>query len=114
MKTTAFAAGDMFLTNTPTPASPSTTSRRPETQLRRLLSHIRPIFGEYYRDPGELDLSAVLPGRGATLARYAQAARAQALSRMAEPRRTATLFAVARQLEIDGAVDLLDRAQRVE
>jgi len=39
---------------------------------------------------GTLDLSGVPAGRVATLARHAQAARAQALARMAEPRRTAT------------------------
>jgi len=62
---------------------------------------------------GELDLSAVPPGRVATLARHAQAARTQALSRMAEPRRTATLLAVARQLETDATDDMLDLLDRL-
>jgi len=62
---------------------------------------------------GELDLSAVPPGRVATLARNAQAARAQALSRMAEPRRTATLLAVARELETDATDDMLDLLDRL-
>ena len=62
---------------------------------------------------GELDLSAVPPGRVATLARHAQAARTQALTRMAEPRRTATLLAVARQLETDATDDLLDLLDRL-
>jgi len=62
---------------------------------------------------GELDLSAVPPGRVATLARHAQAARTQARSRMAEPRRTATLLAVARQLETDATDDMLDLLDRL-
>jgi len=62
---------------------------------------------------GELDLSAVPPGRVATLARHAQVARTQALSRMAEPRRTATLLAVARQLETDATDDMLDLLDRL-
>jgi len=62
---------------------------------------------------GGLDLSGVPPGRVASLARYAQAARAQALSRMAEPRRTATLLAVARQLETDACDDMLDLLDRL-
>jgi len=62
---------------------------------------------------GALDLSPVPPGRVATLARHAQVARAQALARMAEPRRTATLLAVARQLETDATDDLLDLLDRL-
>jgi len=44
---------------------------------------------------GELDLTGLPAGRVAALARNAQAARAQALARMAEPRRTASLLAAA-------------------
>jgi len=62
---------------------------------------------------GGLDLSGVPAGRVATLARHAQAVRAQALARMAEPRRTATLLAVARQLETDATDDMLDLLDRL-
>ena len=60
-----------------------------------------------------LDLSGVPAGRVATLARHGQAARAQALERMAEPRRTATLLAAARQLETDATDDVLDLLDRL-
>jgi len=62
---------------------------------------------------GELDLSGLPAGRVATLARHAQAARAQALARMAEPRRTASLLAAARQLQTDATDDLLDLLDRL-
>jgi len=61
----------------------------------------------------QLDLSGVPAGRVATLARHAQTARAQALARMTEPRRTATLLAAARQLETDATDDLLDLLDRL-
>jgi len=61
---------------------------------------------------GGLDLSFVPPGRLEALARYATTAKAQAVARMSGQRRTATLLAAARQLEIaagDDALDLLDQ-----
>ena len=57
---------------------------------------------------GALDLSVVPPGRLEALARHAASARAQAVARMGEQRRTATLLAAARQLEIDAGDDALD------
>lgn len=57
---------------------------------------------------GELDLSFVPPGRLEALARHAATARAQAVARMTEQRRTATLLAAARQLETDAGDDALD------
>ncbi len=61
---------------------------------------------------GGLDLSFVPPGRLEALARYATIAKAQAVARMGEQRRTATLLAAARHLETaagDDAPDLLDQ-----
>ncbi len=61
---------------------------------------------------GGLDLSFAPPGRLEALARYATTAKAQAVARMGEQRRTATLLAAARQMEIaagDDALDLLDQ-----
>jgi hypothetical protein len=60
---------------------------------------------------GELDLSSVPPSRLMVLARYAASARAQAITRMPEDRRIATLLAFIYSLEVtaqDDAVDLLD------
>ena len=60
---------------------------------------------------GELSISAIPPARLRALARYAMSARAQALARMPDERRVATLLAFARHLEIsaqDDALDLLD------
>jgi TnpA family transposase len=60
---------------------------------------------------GDLDLSGIPPARLRALARYAMASRAQAIARMSEERRTATLLAFARYLEVtaqDDALDLLD------
>jgi TnpA family transposase len=60
---------------------------------------------------GELDLSHVPTGRLDALARHAYSVRAQAISRMRDDRKMATLVAVARELEIratDDALDLLD------
>jgi hypothetical protein len=61
---------------------------------------------------GDLDLGFVPPGRLEALARHAATARAQAVARMSQQRRTATLLAAARQLEtdaVDDALDLLDQ-----
>lgn len=58
-----------------------------------------------------VDVSSVPAGRLAGLARYAVAARAQAVARMGDERRLATLLAFALRLEviaIDDALDLLD------
>ena len=59
-----------------------------------------------------IDLSAVPPVRVQALARYAAAARAQAIARMPPPRRHATLLAFAKVQEtaaLDDVVDLLDQ-----
>ncbi len=61
---------------------------------------------------GHIDLSTVPPVRVQALARYAAAARAQAIARMPPPRRHATLLAFAKVQEIaalDDVVDLLDQ-----
>jgi TnpA family transposase len=60
---------------------------------------------------GRVDLSRLPPGRLKVLARYAAAARAQAIARMPEQRRIATLLAFAHLLEAtaqDDALDVLD------
>jgi len=60
---------------------------------------------------GALNLSHLPPNRLKILARYAAAARAQAIARMPEERRMATLLAFAQAFEItalDDALDLLD------
>ncbi len=59
-----------------------------------------------------IDLSAVPPVRVDVLARFAAAARAQAIARMTPPRRQATLLAFAKVQEtaaLDDVVDLLDQ-----
>ena len=59
-----------------------------------------------------IDLSAVPPVRVQALARYAAAARAQAIARMPPPRRHATLLAFAKVQEtaaLDDVLDLLDQ-----
>jgi TnpA family transposase len=59
-----------------------------------------------------IDLSAVPPVRVQTLARFAAAARAQAIARMSPPRRQATLLAFAKVQEVtalDDVLDLLDQ-----
>jgi TnpA family transposase len=61
----------------------------------------------------QLDLTAIPAGRVDQLARYATAARAQAVGRLAEPRRTATLLAAARTLHADATDDLLDLLDRL-
>lgn len=61
---------------------------------------------------GQIDLSTVPPVRVHALARYAAAARAQAIARMPPPRRHATLLAFAQVEEItalDDVLDLLDQ-----
>ena len=55
-----------------------------------------------------IDISAVPSGRVTALARYAGAARAQALARMGDERRVATLLAFVRRLEITAVDDALD------
>ncbi len=60
---------------------------------------------------GELDPSRIPPRRIRMLARYAAAAKAQAIARMPDERRIATLAAFAREYEIvaqDDALDLFD------
>jgi TnpA family transposase len=57
---------------------------------------------------GSIKLSAVPPVRVHALARYAAAARAQAIARMSPPRRQATLLAFAKVQEITALDDVLD------
>jgi len=60
---------------------------------------------------GSVDLSSIPPARLKALARYALAARAQAIAKMSDDRRVATLLAFARIIEVtaqDDAIDLLD------
>ncbi|MGG5173242.1 Tn3 family transposase [Pseudarthrobacter sp. J1738] len=60
---------------------------------------------------GAADLSMVPPARVRSLARYGLGSKAQTLSRLAEPRRTATLVATLAALEasaVDDALDLFD------
>ena len=57
---------------------------------------------------GSIELSAVPPVRVHALARYAAAARAQAIARMSPPRRQATLLAFAKVQEIAALDDVLD------
>lgn len=60
---------------------------------------------------GAVDLSMVPPARVRSLARYGLGSKAQTLSRLAEPRRTATLVATVAALEastVDDALDLFD------
>jgi hypothetical protein len=57
---------------------------------------------------GRLDLSGLPPGRVKVLARYAAAARAQAIARMPEHRRIATLLAFAHLLEATAQDDAID------
>ena len=57
---------------------------------------------------GFIDLSAVPPVRVHALARYAAAARAQAIARMSPPRRQATLLAFAKVQEVTALDDILD------
>jgi hypothetical protein len=63
-------------------------------------------------DAGSLPLERLPPGRVAALARYAVQARAQAIARMPDDRRVATLVAFARAFEAhaqDDALDLFDQ-----
>ncbi len=60
---------------------------------------------------GSIDLASIPPARLKALARYALAARAQAIAKMSEDRRVATLLAFARIIEVtaqDDALDLFD------
>jgi hypothetical protein len=57
---------------------------------------------------GHIDLSAVPPVRVHILARYAAAARSQAIARMPPPRRHATLLAFAQEVEVAALDDVLD------
>jgi hypothetical protein len=57
---------------------------------------------------GAVDLSGLPAAQVRTLARYGIGAKAQTLRRLAEPRRTATLVAMAAALEADAVDDALD------
>ena len=72
------------------------------------LDRVRDIRGLGVSD---IDVAAIPAGRMAALARHAVAARAQAVARMGDERRVATLLAFALRLEItavDDALDVLD------
>ena len=61
---------------------------------------------------GELGLKGIPAGRFGALARYGCSVRAQAISRMREDRRIATLLAVARELEVRATDDGFGSLQR--
>jgi len=61
---------------------------------------------------GGLDLTFVSPGRLEELARYALTAKAQAVARMGQQRRTATLLAAARHLETAAGDDRYSHVRR--
>ncbi len=85
--------------------SPTRVSRRGLLEAIERLEEVRGL------GVGNLELSQVSLGRLDALARYAHAAKAQAISRMPEDRRLATLLAFARELEVratDDALDLFD------
>ena len=82
------------------------------TSLRDALERIEEIRA---LGVGDLDLSRVPAGRLDVLARHGQSVKAQAIARMADRRRIATLLAVARQLEVratDDALNLFDQLVR--
>lgn len=85
---------------------PRRLSSRELTRALNRLSDLRAL------GVGTLDLNGIPPRRIRMLARYAAAARAQAIERMGEDRRIATLVAFAREYEVlaqDDVLDLLDQ-----
>ena len=90
-------------------ASPARTTRVSMAGLVDALQRLQEIRA---LGASRIDLSAVPPVRVDALARFAAAARAQAIARMPPPRRQATLLAFAKVQEtaaLDDVVDLLDQ-----
>ena len=84
--------------------------RRGPTQATApgLVQALRRLAEARALEMGEVELSGIPPGRLKGLARYASAARAQALQRMSPERRLATLLAFAAALQASAQDDVLD------
>ncbi len=78
---------------------------RSGAELSRAVARLEEVRGLALGLPG---VAHVPPGRVAALARFAAVAKAQAVARMPEERRTATLLAFARILEASAQDDVLD------
>lgn len=88
--------------------------RRPPTRISAvgLVGALKRLDAIRAFGAGSLTLDRLPPGRVAALARYAVQARAQAIARMPDDRRVATLVAFARAFEAhaqDDALDLFDQ-----
>ena len=86
---------------------------RPPTRISgpALVSALNRLNEIRYIGVGELSLAGIPQSRIKTLARHAAAVRTQAIARMSDERRLATLLAFAREFEtraMDDALDLLD------